>query len=527
MFRDTFLATAVIVLAVPAWSAAAILLQATSSPLPQGDLVQWQISAVGTAGENLNTFSQVSIVPEGPGLGVHNVWPAASNTPTPWRTDPSPDFDASWAQYDTYFKFAGAADLVLDLGTPFSESNNNATTGTLGLLSGFGPPLSGFGTYSSAASSTKVLLPQKSGSTVNFMQVVLKAGESAFLDVEVVGNAGTVSRYFDNFRIGGVTQPPLAVDAELGDKLQGSIVGHTFSTSVGDSPITWDNLMVSGPGVPANPPALTSEGVFTWDSAGSPAGLYNFDVTAINSGGSDMGRLSINLIEPPPVPPLVIDANLGDRTQGNEVFHHFTTSAGDLPIAWSDLVLSGPAIPLSAPTLSAGGAFQWNTAGSPLGLYNFDVMATNSGGSDIGRLSINLVAPYSEPPVVEDSTIVALPSAVITHLISAYDPDTEVTELTWTNVTFEGLEATIQPQFDSATQVFTWDTTGSPVGIYEFRVTASDTVGGSDIGRLLIGLGVELPSDADGGDVDIPEPATICLAGLAILLVLGRIRHGC
>jgi hypothetical protein len=44
-----------------------------------------------------------------------------------------------------------------------------------------------------------------------------------------------------------------------------------------------------------------------------------------------------------------------------------------------------------APILTPDGMFSWNTVGSPLGLYNFDVSATNPVGTSAGRLSVNLV----------------------------------------------------------------------------------------------------------------------------------------
>jgi hypothetical protein len=98
---------------------------------------------------------------------------------------------------------------------------------------------------------------------------------------------------------GSVPLPPVVVDSNLGNRLRGSTIDHTFTTSHGDSPITWDNLLVSGTGTPAIPPTLTPGGAFTWDSTGSPLGQYNFDVTATNATGSDVGRLSLNLIAVP------------------------------------------------------------------------------------------------------------------------------------------------------------------------------------------------------------------------------------
>jgi hypothetical protein len=93
---------------------------------------------------------------------------------------------------------------------------------------------------------------------------------------------------------------------------------------------------------------------------------------------------------PPPIPPIVVDVELGGEIQpGSLVTHQFTTSFGDLPVTWSNLVPIRSTV--NPPTLSESGLFSWETNrldGS--GLYSFDVMATNAGGSDTGRLTLRL-----------------------------------------------------------------------------------------------------------------------------------------
>ena len=265
-----------------------------------------------------------------------------------------------------------------------------------------------------------------------------------------------------------------------------------------------------------NPPTLTSSGEFQWNSAGSPLGLYNFDVTATNAVGSDVGQLSLNLVAPPPpVLPSVVDANLGDRLLGSVINHTFTTSAGDF-ITWGNLNVSGPGAPVNAPSLSSNGVFNWNTSGSPLGLYNFDATATNDAGSDVGQLTLNLVTPPPRPPIVLDARIEATPGDTILHTFTAMDQDTPLANLTWSSFTFEGDGIAIPPMFDPVTGLFGWNTAGSPEGIYRGLVTVSDPSGFSDTGTLWIGLGVTLPT-FPGGEPEIPEPVTITHLGLAIL----------
>jgi hypothetical protein len=176
MLRTIF--TSATLLALAASGEAAIIVT-VSAPvaLPQGGLVSFQLTAVGTAGEVINTFSN-PLLSSLNGLGVHQVWGFPGTSATPSRTEQAaPFFNADWAPYDTYFKF-GAADQVLNLGTPYGETNNGATTGTLGLTQAFSTPTnSGFGTFTSASDSTRVILPNLASSSVQFFQVVTKFGD--------------------------------------------------------------------------------------------------------------------------------------------------------------------------------------------------------------------------------------------------------------------------------------------------------------------------------------------------------------
>jgi hypothetical protein len=123
--------------------------------------------------------------------------------------------------------------------------------------------------------------------------------------------------------------------------------------------------------------------------ATDPLGTYTFDVTASNAAGSDVGRLTVDLV--PLVAPVVVDANLGNQLPGALLGHQFVTSAGSPPIMWGSLVANGPGPLNNAPILTANGAFIWDTAGSIRGTYTFDATASNAAGSDVGRLLVTLV----------------------------------------------------------------------------------------------------------------------------------------
>jgi hypothetical protein len=317
MLRNTFLAV-LTVLAVAAASQAAIMLQTTSTPLSQGGLVQWQISAVGTAGESLNTFSAVNLTAQGAGAGVHNVSQAFTNAATPTVGQHQAGlWNAEWTPYDTFFKYAGA-DLALDLdSTMVGETSNNSTTGMLGLPAVPGPPMSGFGTMTWAATSTKVLTPALSGTNVNFLQVVLKQGERALLDVEVQGNGGTAIQQFTDFVVGGVEPPPAPVISpiNLGEIEHGNTIMQQLMASNG--PNTWSGLTPTA-GTPGMAATLTPQGLFSWNPTGSARGpkgngvLYSWTATATNEGGADTRvAISLSLIPEPATMSLLALALVG------------------------------------------------------------------------------------------------------------------------------------------------------------------------------------------------------------------------
>jgi hypothetical protein len=89
--------------------------------------------------------------------------------------------------------------------------------------------------------------------------------------------------------------PPIVVDVVLAGEIQpGSSVSHQFTTSFGNLPISWSNLAPSR--ATENLPTLSETGLFSWQTTKLDAGgLYHFDVTATNAGGSDVGRLTLRL----------------------------------------------------------------------------------------------------------------------------------------------------------------------------------------------------------------------------------------
>jgi hypothetical protein len=97
-------------------------------------------------------------------------------------------------------------------------------------------------------------------------------------------------------------QPPVVLD-RFAPAYQGEVVVLQFLTPQGTAPITYHDLVVTGPlgASPVNAPLLSTTGELTWQTTTNDVlGRYEFDVTATNALGSDTGRITLHLQVPEP-----------------------------------------------------------------------------------------------------------------------------------------------------------------------------------------------------------------------------------
>jgi hypothetical protein len=133
----------------------------------------------------------------------------------------------------------------------------------------------------------------------------------------------------------------------------------------------------------------------------SADGLGNIYVAGSSHVNYDENEFLAKYVEDPEQqPPVVLDLYEA-AYQGEMVVLPFFTPEGTPPITYHDFVVNGPydTSPVNAPMLSSAGELLWQTTTSDvLGWYYFDVTATNSFGSDTGRISLRLQIP--EPATI-------------------------------------------------------------------------------------------------------------------------------
>lgn len=155
-----------------------------------------------------------------------------------------------------------------------------------------------------------------------------------------------------------------------------------------------------------------------------------------------------------------------------------------------------------------------NSSGNPGADYAFSGNIKASDGSfvEFDWLFDAVNTGSNLAPTVNDVIINALVGTTVNTTITGVDDGlpTPPGALSWVDL---GLLTPIgtcanAPTFNTATQAFSWNTTGCAVGPYIYQVQASDSLL-TDVGTITINLSNRGPT--------VPEPATLALLGLGAL----------
>jgi hypothetical protein len=132
-------------------------------------------------------------------------------------------------------------------------------------------------------------------------------------------------------------------------------------------------------------------------------------------------------------------------------------------------------------------------------------------------LDLVYYAPGNMPPHGVDEEInfpAAGPGVTFTHQFAVTDAEDPASALVWSNLRFS-LDGRRDPQFQptlSPSGMFSWDTTGSPRGIYTATAIVTDSLGYRDMALLTINT--------------TPEPSIVAVCGVAVIALASiRRRH--
>jgi hypothetical protein len=135
-----------------------------------------------------------------------------------------------------------------------------------------------------------------------------------------------------------------------------------------------------------------------------------------------------------------------------------------------------------------------------------DLTGTYSGGLGTPNRELSFAcincSDDPEPPIAMDAALTALPGETVVHNFQATDPNDPPESLVWSDLILNAGALIIAPTL-GADGSFSWDSTGSPVGLYAWSATVTNSSGLSDLAALQV-------------IVVVPEPASAVLTGLVV-----------
>ena len=188
--RNVILGTLAVLICIGS-AQAAISLVVTPLQSPDPGLRRYKVTAVEDSSRQITVLSDINVT------GCHNVTQAYD----PGNVIKDPDWtaaaqapfgSAAWAIYDTYLLLddVGEHDNVISqLGGALAETNDNSDPASLGLGQMVGvwyPATVGMGSFGHPVGTASLIVVANAGTCLDFLQVVVPVGQTAYLDIGIV-----------------------------------------------------------------------------------------------------------------------------------------------------------------------------------------------------------------------------------------------------------------------------------------------------------------------------------------------------
>lgn len=245
-----------------------------------------------------------------------------------------------------------------------------------------------------------------------------------------------------------------------------------------------------------------------WDGSNATKPI-DFNFASVQSQVSRLGAYSDNLGAVSP-DGLALTYNQALNLYINTQIPGFTvnTATGALDILAADT-------PSITDNLTLGGVNGQNKGADAA--FSGNIIASNGSSVEFDWMFDGVDTAVNQAPNILDGSATGSPGDIFNFTFTATDPDGD--PLSWdTNLfSFLGAAPAITPTWNSSTQLFSWDSTGSILGNYIAQVRVADPRGLTDIGSFNIALLAGQPPVAGV----IPEPTTIALLGIGLVGLAG------
>jgi hypothetical protein len=259
---------------------------------------------------------------------------------------------------------------------------------------------------------------------------------------------------------------------------EGVLLAYTVTATDGDLPaqtLTWS----LGAGAPAGAAINASTGAFTWTPTEAQGpGVYSITYTATDDGtppltGSATNTVTVNEVNQAPI--VTAPANT-TVSEGDLVSYTVAATDPDVPANTFTFAL-GAGAPAGA-SITAGGAFSWQTTAGDQGTYPITYEATDDGTPPLTGSASNTITVTGvnhDPVVTAPGTETVDEGMLLTFGVSATDEDGNHVTLT---MGAHPLGADFVDNGNN-TGTFSWTPGFGDAGGYDITFTGTDGLGGS------------------------------------------------